>query len=141
MELQDIAFRSMEKKDHNFILNSWLKSYRNSDFAKDMANPVYFTNHTHVIANLVARSNVIIAHNPEFPDQIYGYIVFECPEDVAIIHYIYVKFPYRKFKIGSTLFRFAQPNDKEFSLITHLPRNYEGLSAKYNLIYDLYKMI
>ena len=137
----EIQYRPITEDDMSFILNSWLKSYRNSEFAKDLANPVYFENHSKIIQHLLAKSNVIIACNPEELTQIYGYSVFEQYESVTILHYIYVKFPYRKFGIAKNLFSFAQPDPKEFTLISHIPRNLDKLSKKFNLIFDLYRII
>lgn len=95
------AFRPMSKADEAFIYNSWLKSYRDSPTVRSVPNSLYFAAHHDVIEQLLSSptANVIIACNPEDPEQIYGYGV----GDVGVIHWIYVKHPFRGNGLGRAL--------------------------------------
>ena len=140
LQVNEIKFRPIKDSDKSFIYSSWLKSYRESDLAKHMVNSIYYDYHAKVIEAAMASSTIIIACNDQDEDQLYGYIVFQQIDDVALVHYTYVKFPYRKFGIGRQLFEFAQPDTEQFTVVTHIPRNFEGLSKKLNLVYNPYRM-
>jgi len=99
-----IKMRAPNTEDTNFIFNSWLKSYRSSNFAKDQCNVVFFENYKKVVSDLIERSLITIVCNPEDDNHLYGYIVFEnLPGNNLLVHYLYVKHTYRKQGIAKQL--------------------------------------
>lgn len=100
-----LEYRVATNADLPFIWNSWLKSYRdNNGQAKAVGSETYFAEHRKLIGELTARSAILIACAPDFPDQIYGYVVFEAFNGPALVlHYVYVKRTYRRFGIASAL--------------------------------------
>lgn len=138
IETEDLTFRPLQDSDKAFVFNSWLKSYRNSSFAKSMINEVYFTFHAKLIEQALVSSQVIVAASTVDQTQVYGWIVFRQLDEDTIVHYVYVKFPYRKFGLGEQLLRFASPDAEKYTIITHEPRNFELLSKKFNLVYNPY---
>jgi GNAT superfamily N-acetyltransferase len=105
----DIRVRPMAKADESFIYHSWLKSYRDSPTVRSIPNTIYFARHHDIIERLFndPATVVNIACNPEDENQIYGYIVGGKWTGVdasgPVIHWIYVKHPFRGAGIGGTL--------------------------------------
>jgi len=137
-----IAFRQPTEADLSFVYSSWLKSYRTSDASRRMVNDVYYGGHKRVIARLLSTSLAIVAVNPEDPDQIYGYIVYAEAAGVPVVHYVYVKQPYRRHGIASQLFalvRKSYPQTGDLpALATHATDYYDKLRDKWNLLYNPY---
>lgn len=88
-----VDMRTGRTGDLPFVFASWLQTYRHSTFARRIPKGVFFPAHHEVIARLLGRSDVIIAHPAGDPDTILGYLVTERP---ALLHYAYVKFPFRR---------------------------------------------
>jgi len=96
--------RPPSKEDTSFIFNSWLKSYRSSNFAKDQCNSVYYDNYKNIVNAMLERSMVAIICNPEDDNHLYGYIIFEhLPASTLLVHYIYIKHTYRKNGLAKKL--------------------------------------
>lgn len=135
------SLRRAQEKDISFIFNSWLKSYRNSLFAKSISNTIYFSEHHKIIEKLAKTSEIIIACNPDDPDQIYGYICAEKIDDIFTIHYIYVKQPFRKLGLANFMLSAFDVDMGEPSIHTHQTKTAELLAAKYNTVYHPYLLI
>lgn len=97
-----LVFRPAVESDLNMLLSDWLKSYRRSEFARDMTNAVYFRGHEPLVKSALSRSQVICAVNPEDPWHVFGWICFE-PSSLPVLHYLYVKEPFRNYGIGAAL--------------------------------------
>lgn len=130
-----ISFRGIEVGDLNFILNSWLKSYRNSYYAIKIPNQIYYQEQKALISNLLGKSQVVVAVNQEDSSQILGFIMFEIGKIslTPVIHYIYVKSPFRKLGIGTELLQEAvsqaQYDEGLPLVITHHSREFEKFCA------------
>jgi len=118
-----IIYRPPTPDDLTFIMSSWLKSYRNSDFANFLSNDVYYKSHAIVIQEILDRSNVAMIVDPQDPNHLYGYIVFENFKGSFVLHYIYIKYAYRNLGLCKDALQAAYPNfrKKEF-FITHLDK-------------------
>lgn len=122
-----VTFRRPTPECLSFIYSSWLKSFRiYSRWAKAVPAQIYFGNHKRVVQKLLEDSGVLIACNPECPDQIFGYAVYQpTAGGVAVLHYLYVKQPYRKMGIATALFREALHRSEHRSelpvAVTHIP--------------------
>jgi GNAT superfamily N-acetyltransferase len=63
-----------------------------------------------LIQRLIGRSKVLLAKNQEDDEQIFGYIVAETlSPDRPIVHYCYVKEPFRRLGIASKLYATVTP--------------------------------
>lgn len=114
--------RSAQPEDVNFILNSWLMSYRHSPFAKGVLKDVYFKKHHEFVKACLARSAVFCAVSKDDTTQIYGWVCIEPPtghELTRALHYVYVKHPYRNFGIGSSLLSHVLESEPKFAF-SHL---------------------
>lgn len=132
-----ITFRSANKDDISFIFNSWLKSFRNSQFAKFIPNPTYFTEHHKVIEKLILNNLVLIACDPKDEKQIYGWVCAGLTEGIFTLHYIYVKHTYRKLGIAKAMLNEVRKDDAA-AVCTHLTHIGSQLTSKYNLLYSPY---
>ena len=121
-----VQIRCGRDSDLSFMIQSWLRSHCRSDFARRIPRPHYMANHHGIVVQLMlnsAQSNgqnsatergivdcinsgkelksggVWVACNPDDPDQIFGYLVGE----PRVLHYIYVKAPFRRNGIARKL--------------------------------------
>jgi GNAT superfamily N-acetyltransferase len=136
-----IQIRNISDADVGFVFNSWLKSYRNSNFSRDIPNSIYFGSHHKLIERLISRSEVKIACNAEDAGQIYGYIVAEKVQGILTLHYMYVKHTYRNMGIGKVLLNQFEWDFSTAGCYTHETKIVSRLAAKYNLAYHPYLLM
>lgn len=102
------VLRQAEADDVPFICNSWVRSYYN-DFAwlhrDQVEQDAYFDGQRALVGHILERCGALIACNPEKPTQIFGYLVAEKPDaqQVAIVHWLYVKQHFRRMGIAKQL--------------------------------------
>ena len=94
------TIRIAKKEDISFVYSTWLKSYKHgSPLTKYTKRELFFEVHQRILDELLSKSKVIIACKDDDEDLIFGYIVFE----PHIMHYVYVKEPFRNYGIGKRL--------------------------------------
>lgn len=140
MEHLKAKTRKITDKDLGFVLNSWLKSYRNSDFAKHVPNDVFFDEHKAVIGNLLKKAKLEIVCNSEDEDQIYGYVCHDrLPSNIPVIHYAYFKYSFRHLGLAHKFIKQCVP---EFGasevFITHCTKAAQKTKDSLKLIYIPY---
>lgn len=133
-----IRFREANETDVGFIFNSFLKSFRDSYFARNISSTIYFNEHHKIIESLLKKAKVNIACNPNDVSQIYGYVISEKIDNTFVLHYIYVKQTFRKMGIGKKLLEISGHDKEVAGCYSHHNKISEKLSAKYNLIYHPY---
>lgn len=97
-------------EDTPFILNSWLKRYRDAVHPRLISDKAYYEVQHAVIRKILAAPGlkVLVACDKEDANHIYGYCVAETlAEGWDIVHWVYVKGPFRRFGIGKTLIKDA----------------------------------
>jgi GNAT superfamily N-acetyltransferase len=110
----------MEQGDLDFIINSWLMSYRKAPANYRVRNEQYFAYQPANVQVLLERSIVTIFCDPDNPTEIMGYIVVELGH---IVHYVYVKQPYRGVGIADKLMDYAVETEGEHRVIlSHMTR-------------------
>jgi len=116
-KLIEIELRLMQDADFNFIKNSYMKSYRNSYLSKHVKPNLYNNYQSTLFDRLMADSSVLIACNPSESYQILGYAIYNNAK--KLLHYVYVKNPYRKNKIAKRLVeRIVDSHSFEISHLT-----------------------
>lgn len=130
-----VQIRAATEADVPFIFNSWLKSYRNS--LKTVSNAVYFNGHHKVIEALLATSTVSVACDTSDNTQLFGYLVHEEVDGVVIVHYAYVKHPFRKLGILKQLLGSANIIGKS-GFYTHQTSGATKLADKMNFVFNPY---
>lgn len=133
-----IRYRAATAEDANFIFNSWLKSYRYSQFSRLIANEVYYTEHHKILESLVKECKVIVACNQDDPSQIYGYICAGELDGFLVVHYVYVKHSFRNMGIGKSLLNVFDHDPSTAAIYTHNTRIADRLAPKYNLVFHPY---
>lgn len=149
---QQVKTRAAKESDANFILSTWLKSYRESDFAKSIPNEIYFSFHQTLINRILTNENtaLTILCTPEDEDQILGYIVYNTK--APIIFFTYIKYTFRRLGFGNMLFsavkadmiktlNLAEQNEHGERLLimcTHKFKMWGRIAAKYGLVYNPY---
>lgn len=98
--------------DEAFVFDSWLNSYRNSPFSKNIRTTLYFEEHRKLIQRICAKATVICAVNPEDGNHIYGWACAEPEHPLPVIHYVFVKDLYRGFGVARLLIRELKVSSK-----------------------------
>lgn len=130
----DLYIREPTSDDTNFVLNSWMKSLRTA--VPNIESDVFYSFQKMIILKLLSKATLLVACNPEDLDQIFGWIVFSNKEGVTVVHYVYVKQPFRLNGIANGLFEVVRP--KEIRMATHWTKHFEILKDKWKLIYNPY---
>lgn len=94
--------RPSKVSDIGFIYSTWLKSYKyDSPLTKYTKQDLFYKQHQKILDKLLSSPNVtiVIACHDQDEDLNFGYIVYE----PSIIHYIYVKGPFRGYGIAKKL--------------------------------------
>ena len=124
----DYKLRRSKAGDAGFVINSWLRSY-NEHIRPEERRAGYWQGHKQVIAALLQRSKVLVAHydGPPIPgvrkpeDIILGYAVAEQHPDLSmcVLHYVYVKKTYRGGGIARNLISVLR-DGAERVVVTHV---------------------
>ena len=106
-----IAYRAATGEDMTFVISSWLDSFRDSHTAGMISMASYFEIMWPQVEALVDRpgSRTIVACNAGDARQLHGFITFDTAtgSDPPIVHYVYVKSPFRRWGIARGLFAAA----------------------------------
>lgn len=139
-KLKNVRLRIANDEDLPFIFNSWLKSFRDSFFSRDIPDTIYFSDHHKIIEKILKNSVVMISCNEDDPTQIYGYAVGSQEDGIFVLHYIYVKYTFRSLGIGTLLLKSFGHSGETASVYTHHNNLAHKLASKYNFIYHPYLM-
>lgn len=92
--------------DFNFIMSSWLQSWRKSHRTRHAPSRMYYEYQQPLVHKLIAREDVRIriAHAVDNADEIYGWLCWHMAGDVPVIHYCYVKHQHRRRNVMRRLF-------------------------------------
>ena len=132
--MSEIKFnlRHFQPSDLNFILGTWMESYF---FFMPSRPPkhIYAREHSLLINKHLPHCDCVIACAEDDANQILGYVITEHD----LLHYIYVKGPFRKLGIGHKLMSSAFPNVSGI-VHTHYTQPIKHFSHKYKLTYNPY---
>jgi hypothetical protein len=103
VKLRQANFENLGER--NFIVDTWLKSFKESHYAGPLPDDMYWRIYSDVINRLIDKQSVsvLVACSSDDDGIIYGYIVTEM-FDVPVCHWLYVKYIYRKMGIARVLF-------------------------------------
>ena len=106
-----VAYRAMDSRDERFVLDSWSKSYRESDYAGLIQASDWFPIMLGQLAKVlrIPTVQVRVAYDPSDAERvadIYGWLCFDRYQlDVPLVYYAFVKSAYRRRGITRELFR------------------------------------
>lgn len=112
-----ITYRAMTEQDADFIYNSWLMSFRKAPENFGVRDVVYFQWRKEQFKRLIERSQVTLAVFAADPWLILGYSVVAAP----VLHYVYVRLPFRSLGIAKRLVDRAFP-EGDAVLCSHMTR-------------------
>lgn len=134
----DYALRAPRQEDLNFILNSFLRSQRDIGDNALIAQDAYYSTAgaKAKIVGILQHAEVLVACNPDDPDQIYGYCVYDRP---ATLHAVYCKQFMRGNGLATLLVEHCLPDfGSTPTKVTSLCRDYRRRAEKHRLTYDPY---
>src|SRR3954470_2419415 len=104
--------------DTNFVIDSWLKGYRESPLTLKWTDDEYEAHQRPTIDRLLPRSRVFIARPNDWAEGIMGYLVTEQTADAFVVHWSHVKPAYRTLGIPQALLSAMEPHGR--LLFSHL---------------------
>lgn len=141
MKLENVYVREHNEKDIPFIYKSWLVNFRDSNNLEALIDKqIYFDSHKKIIDKILEQSTCLIAANPDDEDQIFGYVIFDNYKKLQILHYVYVKAPYRRLGIASLLKKLAFKLPHAI-VTSHHTRMSMVLRDKWNLVFNPYILL
>lgn len=133
----ELMTRPIAPDDYNFVLATWMKSYRDSK--RQMRNEVYFVGQQNLIAEIAKRRNCIVGCDASMPEWIAGFAAGQMLTDGRLLlDYVYVKSPYRSRGIGLQLIGALGWSEGMPIVATHLTKCAEKIARKYEVTYDEY---
>ena len=103
MELP-IKIRGLDASDENFIIDSFIKSYRNSIDVQSVARDAYFAGARKLFNRIYMQAEFRIACNKDDESEIYGWLAAQkISDDFTLIYWANVKINFRKFGIARML--------------------------------------
>ena len=119
--LEIVGVRDALAEDKPFVIDAWLMSFRQSHFAGPISAKRYRDIYSVEISDLILRpqSHVRVAYNRENTGQIFGFLCFEEGHKFPVVHYLYVKKPFRLMGIAMMLMRDAGVNPNRRFLYTY----------------------
>lgn len=139
MKLKNISLREYEETDIPFIFKSWLVNFRASNYLEDIIDhDIYFEFHKRLVEKILSDSICLLAANPEDESQVFGYIAYRKIKGLNILHYIYVKAPYRRLGIAEFLLDFVFEKKRQTIVTTHYTRMARVLRRKWNIVFNPY---
>jgi hypothetical protein len=133
-----ILIRTPHEDDFPFIIDSWLHSYQQSQFAQSIRRDIYRKWHRNIILRVLKNAQTRIATDDKSSDLIYGYAVFEQYEEFKIFHYIYIKRPFNHFGISTDLINASPFPIEKGVYASHLTPMGSWIIEKYQLLYNPY---
>ena len=120
-----IRIRPADDADAPFVFSTWLKSFSGQN--KNLNRQIVYEFEDDVVKDLLSTSITLLAvgNSVASAGDIYGFICGERTADHLVIHYCYVKAPFRQFGVGRALLDAFDYRPGE--LIIH---TYQGYIAK-----------
>ena len=98
-----IVLRPMAETDRAFVVNSWLLSFATpqrcgscrAEYPRTLRKATYYEEYHALVSQLLERAVVTVACDVEHADQIYGWLCVEPRSRANVVHYAFVKQPFR----------------------------------------------
>lgn len=93
--------RTFEEGDRHFVSRGWASEMRRAEFSRHVPPAVYWPCQHEMIRRILEVSTTLIACDPNDPSHLYGCIVLQ--GEPPIMHWLYVKGPYRRLGLATEL--------------------------------------
>ncbi len=127
-----IHIRGALPTDESIIYATWLNSLYCVEPFRRLPKDYFMAAHHALIQSLLTRSQVLIACDPNDPDQIYGYCV--CSLGDGVLHWIFTKKDFRRFKVAQRLR--DKLGDREITCTQQTPAM-KAIAEKWEVYFDL----
>lgn len=112
MKPPPLGLRPAEPSDEALIFHSWCRSIRGHQPWNLMTADEFSIHHGAVLSPLLERAGALVAyeideHGVSYRDHVMGWICSELRNDYPILHFLFVKMPYRRLGIGTHLMEMA----------------------------------
>ena len=118
----NLAFRpAVSPDDRTFVVSTWSSSFKASSYAGILWTDDYAQTMHRQINRVLDRPETVamLACDGEDPNFLFGHIVAEVePHDTPIVHYTFVKAPYRRNGIARKLFEAIDVNPWNYFVFT-----------------------
>lgn len=149
-DLADVLIRPAALEDRSFIIDAWLRSYRNSDFGRRIPDDVWGTRYGHAgfVEDRVNENWTQVACLQSDPLFIFGFAVYGVtpglptpdapinPRPWVALHYVYVKRDYREKNSPGTGVARHLVTDAGASVVTAETPAWKGFAAKHGIAYE-----
>jgi len=78
----------------------------------------YYQHYKELIKNVLDKSEVMIACDPNDDDFFFGYMIVRIVDDIKIVHYCYTKKPFRRFGVQRKLLEHFELTNGDPIIIT-----------------------
>lgn len=111
-ERMEIEIRQGNERDEALVYSTWLRGAKRGTYeAKRIRDAVYYARRHTLIEQILQRGGrVLVAHPSGDPDTVLGYLVLEDGGPDPILHFLYVKLPWRRLGIATQLIEHACPD-------------------------------
>lgn len=136
-EMMDYTIRQYKETDLNRIYSDWLRSYKqHGTMLKDVSDKVYFDGHRKLITKLIDNGDVVVLADNKDDYVIAGFACY----NADVLHFIYVKKYFRRFKLATELMDYAGFARGCDLKVTHYVGSYAPMQflRNYNTIYNPY---
>lgn len=103
-----------------------------------MDSKIYSAAQGKIMVELLQTCACHVAVSTEDKDQIYGYVVHDKIADIGVMHFIYVKSSFRRFGIGTKLFKAIHRNESLPCFVTFATPMFSQVKNKWNLTHNPY---
>lgn len=126
--------RPANAADTPFILSSWLHGYRKASVTSGISNTIYFKSQEALLKRLLGVAHVVVACSKDDPDQIFGYAAYETDGVNLVVHWVYVKQPFRALGMARSLLAVVRdtPHYVEWHSSRTRPSALLGPTSAYN---------
>ena len=140
--MEQVKIRPAVEGDFHFIISTWLKSFKHSSyFGKRIRNSIFFKFHHAVVTDILASPDTLVTVACDTLDEnvIYGYMVAGvAPDDNTLLHYLYVKSPFRRMGVAKVL---GAPLNLDKIVFSHWTFSTDWMIEKWpNAVYIPYLM-
>jgi len=119
--LESVTYRPLDAEELSFVLDSWSRSWRVSEYAGTTPNHLFTSTHRELVGGLIARGAKITV--ADFGGRILGWVCYEhkAPDD-TVLEFCYTKDPFRRRGLGRSLVDYAIGDRQGKVFFTHKTR-------------------
>lgn len=124
--------RDASENDIEYIYTNWLKNFRHQSYAAIVQGPIYYDNYKKIIDHILLNAHTKVACLKENQEVILGFMTYQ----PKIIHYIYVKDPFRELGVAKSLYQTIFKDDEDVQITHQTKKIVSILRRKQNLVFN-----